>query len=53
MFEMKNIIYLLILTCIIGCEKNEQNEKYFDPENLGLLDLANIDGFWDDDSIID
>ena len=49
---MKRIIYFLILACFIGCEKDEQNEKYFDPENLGLLDLANIDGFWDDDSNI-
>ena len=51
---MKKSIYLIILVCIIGCEKeNEKQEKFFDPEYLGLLDLVNIDGFWNDDSIID
>ena len=51
---MKKLIILIILGCIIGCEnENEKQEKFFNPENLGLLDLVNIDGFWDDDSIID
>ena len=50
----KLIFFVIILVCIIGCEnENEKQEKFFNPENLGLLDLVNIDGFWDDDSIID
>lgn len=41
------------MVCITGCEKDKQHEKFFDAENLSLLDLANSDGFWDDDEIID
>jgi len=48
----KIILLILILTFIIGCE-NENQEKIFDPKNIPLLDLANIDGFWENDSIID
>ena len=51
---MKKLIILIILASIIGCEKeNGKQEKFFNPENLGSLDLANINGFWDDDSTID
>jgi hypothetical protein len=49
----KLILLLIIMVCITGCEKDKQHEKFFDPENLSLLNLANIDGFWDDDEIID
>lgn len=42
-----------MMTCILSCEKDNQHEKFFDSDNLGLLDLANIVGFWDDDEIID
>lgn len=44
---MKKIIYLLILVCLIACEKDEQNEKIFDSENISSLNLDNIDGFWE------
>ena len=54
---MKNIIFLLIiLISIISCQNendNENQEKFFNPVNLGKLDLANIDGFWNNDSNID
>jgi len=49
----KLILLIIIMVYITGCEKDKQHEKFFDTENLSLLDLANIDGFWDDDEIID
>ena len=52
MFVMRKIIFLLILTCLIGCEKkNEKHDKLFDPEKLGNLELAKINGFWNEGSI--
>lgn len=52
---MKEYIFLiLVLTFIIGCEnENEKKEKFFNPSQLDLLDLANIAGFWDEEAIFD
>ena len=49
---MKSIISLLFLACILSCEnRNGEQEKFFSPEKLDLLNLANIDGFWINQSI--
>jgi len=45
--KVKKLITIIILICIIGCEKDEQNEKYFDPKDLSKLLLENIDTFWE------
>jgi len=52
---MKEFIFLIIvLTFIIGCEnEHEKQEKFFNPSKLDQLDLANLDGFWDDEVILD
>ena len=51
---MKNFVLLLLLACVISCEnRNEKQDEFFSPEKLGLLDLANIDSFWVDQSNID
>lgn len=52
--NMRKIIHLfsiLIISCC--CEESNQHAKYFNPEDLSLLDLATIDGFWQDVSSID
>ena len=50
----KLFISLILVLCLIGCEnENTNQEKFFNPENLTSLNLANIDIFWDDNSKID
>ena len=51
---MKSIVFLLFLACIFSCEnRNGKQEEFFSPEKLDLLNLANINGFWINQSIID
>ncbi|MBN1597339.1 MAG: hypothetical protein JW894_03530 [Bacteroidales bacterium] len=53
---MKKLIVLLSLTCFLYCDKEnktQETEKYFDPDKLELLDLANIEGFWEQGEYID
>lgn len=51
---MKGFVFLLLLVCIISCENgNEKQDKFFYPEKLGLLNITNIDEFWDDELDID
>ena len=49
---MKKILILLVLTVLTGCEKHE-TEKYFNPDHLSQLDLADLPDFWDDPSGLD
>ncbi|MBA7588050.1 hypothetical protein ES708_30098 [subsurface metagenome] len=54
---MKRIVFLILFVSILGCDKNSDADskgiKYFDPENLYQLDLANIDNFWSEGIDID
>ena len=51
---MKKAVLLLTLISLISCEKEkEKTDAFFNPENLESLELANIDGFWEDISSID
>jgi hypothetical protein len=50
---MRKIIILFILTCLSGCEKDNQNIKFFHPEDIPLLDLASLPDFWSDISNLD
>ena len=51
--SMKKIILVLILACILGCERQDHQEKFFDFRQIYALDLASIDSFWKDDTNID
>jgi hypothetical protein len=45
------IICCLLIITSISCEKKNDTitkEKYFDPKDIELLSLKNIEGFWDD-----
>lgn len=42
---MKKAIFILILACCFACTKEEQ-EKFFEPDKISLLELEAIDGFW-------
>jgi hypothetical protein len=48
---MKQLLIILIFACV-GCSKEEQN-KFFDPENISSLNLETINTFWGNDNIKD
>lgn len=52
-FTMRRIFSLFIILFFTCCEDGNMHEQYFNPEDFNLLDLAEIDGFWQDASIID
>ena len=49
----KALYFIVILAFSFQCEIFDQTEEYFDPEDLVLLDLADIKGFWQDVEEID
>jgi hypothetical protein len=52
----KIILILIVLFSTTYCKNDKENEnqqKFFDAENLSKLDLAKIDVFWKNDSKID
>ena len=44
---------MLIVSCILGCERQDHQEKFFDFKQIYALDLASIDSFWKNDANID
>lgn len=53
---MKKLVFLLLFITIIGCEKTNtspEGTKYFNPEKLTRLNLANIDNYWNEGLAID
>ena len=49
----KTLYFIVILLFSCQCQIFDQPEKFFDPEDLVLLDLADMNGFWQDDEEID
>ena len=50
---MRKLLIVISFLSFINCEKNpsSHNEKFFDPQKLPLLSLAEVNHFWQDDSI--
>lgn len=50
-------MFLIAILSLLGCNRNDdtnQNDgKFFNPENLNQLDLANIDDYWTEGIKID
>ncbi len=48
---MKPLFYLLILTILFSCEKDNKHDKYFNSNDISKIELENIDDFWENDTI--
>jgi len=44
---------IIAFLSFIGCEKNpfSRKEKFFDSQNLSLLELEDVGSFWNDDTV--
>ncbi len=52
-YMKKTFYFIVILLFSCQCEIFDQAEKFFDPQDLVLLDLADINGFWQNVEEID
>lgn len=51
---MKRILIAIFLLTLISCIRDKSynpHTTFFDPEDLSLLSLENLPGFWDNDSL--
>lgn len=48
---MKPLFYLLVLTILFSCEKDNMHDKYFNSNDISKIELESIDDFWENDTI--